>query len=197
LSRTSTSGNGSLVTWTIRRTMLVACIWMLMAQGSPLWAGATAQTDDKLAAVYALFAEYKKNFSGVSNVLPEKAASLLARDQVLFVDVRTPAEMAVSTLPGAIDKHTFLQSPQRYQAKTVVAYCTIGYRSGLFAQEMAESGIQIKNLKGGILAWALKGGQVFDQDGATKRLHVYGPQWDLAPSDYETIEFGLLERLSH
>jgi sodium/bile acid cotransporter 7 len=169
---------------------------MLMAQCPPLWAEATAQTDDKLAAVYALFAEYKKEFSGVSNVLAEKAAILLARDQVLFVDVRTPTEIAVSTLPGAIDKRTFLQSPQRYQGKTVVAYCTIGYRSGLFAREMAGLGIQIDNLKGGILAWVLKGGQVFNQDGATKRLHVYGPQWDLAPSDYKTIEFGLLERLS-
>ena len=112
------------------------------------------------------------------------------------MDVRTPAEMAVSTLPGAIDKRTFLQSPQRYHGKTVVAYCTIGYRSGLFAQEMAGLGIHTDNLKGGILAWALKGGQVFNQNGAIKRLHVYGPKWDLAPSDYETIEFGLLERLS-
>jgi sodium/bile acid cotransporter 7 len=104
--------------------------------------------------------------------------------------------MAVSTLPGAIDKQTFLQNQKRYQAKTVVAYCTIGYRSGLFAQEMAGLGIRIDNLKGGILAWTLKGGQVFNQNGATKRLHVYGPQWDLAPSEYKTIKFGLLERLS-
>jgi sodium/bile acid cotransporter 7 len=110
--------------------------------------------------------------------------------------VRKPAEIAVSTLPGAIDKPSFLENPQKYRDKTVVAFCTIGYRSGLFAQEMAERGLTVKNLKGGILAWVLKGGKVYKTDGVIKRLHVYGPKWDLAPSAYETVKFDLLERLA-
>jgi rhodanese-related sulfurtransferase len=181
---------------TIYRFLLLSCIWMLVAHSLPLLAGASEEDVDKLETVYAMFAGYKKEFPGVNNIAPEKAAALFARDQILFVDVRKPAEIAVSTLPGAIDKLSFLKNPQKYRDKIVIAFCTIGYRSGLFAQEMAGRGVEVNNLSGGILAWVLKGGKVYNEDGITKRLHVYGPKWDLAPSDYETIKFDLLERLS-
>ena len=38
--------------------------------------------------------------------------------------------------------------------KRLVVYCTIGYRSGKYAQELAKQGIKAENLEGGVLAWS-------------------------------------------
>jgi hypothetical protein len=31
------------------------------------------------------------------------------------------------------------------------------------------------------------GGKVYDRNGETRRIHVYGRTWDLAPSAYKTL----------
>ena len=103
--------------------------------------------------------------------------------------------MEVSMLPHAITQEEFLKDPGKYKDKTVVAYCTISYRSGKFAEEMAKKGIPILNLKGGLLAWVLEGGKVYDSHGETKRIHVYGKEWDYPPAGYESVKFGLFDRL--
>ena len=169
---------------------------MIASVVSPLHAGAPADDDTKLAQVIAMYAEYRKDFPTVDDIDAKAAAALYAEGKAQFVDVRRPAEIAVSSLPGAIDKQSFLQNRQAYQHKTVVVFCTISYRSGVFARELADQGDRVVNLKGGILAWVLQGGRIEDQKGETRRLHVYGPKWDLAPADYETLTFGLLERLT-
>ena len=61
---------------------------------------------------------------------------------------------------------------------------------------MADKGITVINLRGGILAWLLEGGTVYDQEGhPTKRVHVYGDRWEYAPVGYEIVKFSLWERL--
>lgn len=146
----------------------------------------------KKEAVYAMYADYKKDFPAVTDISPQQAMAFLKKDDIVFVDTREPAEMKVSMLPHAISQDEFLEHPEKYVGKTVVVYCTISYRSGVFAREMAQKGITVGNLEGGILAWTLEGGRVYDENGAeTKRLHVYGKKWNLAPAGYETVMFGL------
>ena len=104
--------------------------------------------------------------------------------------------MKVSMLPGAITKKQYLAEPGRYKDITVVGYCTISYRSGVFARKMQQKGFEVVNLKGGILAWTLEGGSVHDENGREiRQIHVFGKKWNYAPSGYETVMFNLWEQL--
>ncbi|MCA9573435.1 MAG: tetratricopeptide repeat protein, partial [Myxococcales bacterium] len=81
------------------------------------------------------------------------------------VDVREPAEQAVSMIPGAIPATTFEAHPEDYAGKEVVAYCTIGYRSGQWAKAWRAKGVDVRNLKGSLLLWTHAGGALV-HDGA-------------------------------
>ncbi|MGD8367997.1 MAG: rhodanese-like domain-containing protein [Desulfobacterales bacterium] len=179
------------------RCCFALLIAVMTGLGSPA-AGKTAISTDaqKLSAVYRLYAGYKREFPSVKDIAPDEARAEFTAGAAVFVDTRTSAEIAVSKIPGAVTEEQFRKDPQRYAGKTAIAYCTISYRSGLFAEKMAERGIQVVNLRGGILAWTLEGGQVVDPQGrAVRRLHVYGEKWNYAPEGYEVVMFGWLERL--
>ena len=151
---------------------------------------------EKRTAIFRLYASYMDEFPEVRGISALQAMALHRRGAVVFVDVRKPAEMEISTLPGAVGADAFRAHPDRYRGRTAVAYCTIGYRSGLFAKKMAEQGVPVFNLEGGILAWLWEGGELLDAGGgAVKRVHVYAQKWDLAPPGYETIRFGFWQRL--
>jgi sodium/bile acid cotransporter 7 len=161
-------------------------------------AGADQELSDaeKKETVYRMYAGYKRDFPEVKDISPRQAMALLARDRVVFVDTREPAEMAVSMLPGAVSEKDFFNQLSDYKDKTIVSYCTISYRSGKFASRVAKQGITVINLQGGILAWTLEGGKVYDQDGnGVKRIHVYGDTWDYAPEGYESVKFSLWRQI--
>ena len=150
----------------------------------------------KKEVVYAMYASYKKDFAAVTDISPQQAMALLKTDEVVFVDIRKPAEMKVSMLPHAVNQNEFLSHPEKYTGKTVVGYCTVSYRSGVFAREMAETGVTVRNLEGGILAWTLEGGKVYDENGKeTNRIHVYGKKWNYAPAGYKAVMFSLWEQM--
>jgi rhodanese-related sulfurtransferase len=107
--------------------------------------------------------------------------------QPLLVDVRAPHEQAVSMLPGAISRQAFERDRERYRDNLIVPYCTIGLRSGLYAQQLIAEGFAARNLAGSVLAWA-HAGQTFETGGrSTRRVHVYGPDWNLLPRSYEPV----------
>jgi sodium/bile acid cotransporter 7 len=159
----------------------------LSALGAQLGLVDTPQDDDaRQGEVARLYARYQQEFPDVPSIDAATLAELQQRDEVLLVDVRTEAERAVSTLPGAIPAEDF--DPSQAHGRTVVAYCTIGYRSGLWAAEQREHGVDAANLQGSLLAWTHAGQPLVAPDGSeTRRLHVYGPRWDLARSDYEAV----------
>ncbi len=173
---------------------LLLCLFLVLLVPHTVFCDAELTEEEKKKAVYKMYEEYKKEFSSVGDMIPQKAMSLMEEGRVLFVDVRKPAEIKVSMLPGAISKKEYLKAPIKFKNKTVVAYCTIGYRSGKFAEEMTNKGILVYNLKGGVLVWVLEAGKVFDASGESKRVHVYGEKWNYLPEGYEAVVFGLLER---
>ena len=142
-----------------------------------------------------MYAEYKKSFPGIDEYMPETAVANFNDKSIVFVDVRKEKEMDVSMLHGAVTRETFLNNIEKYKDKTVVAYCTIGYRSGEFAEEMKKKGIKVYNLAAGILGWLHAGGTIYDAIGPVKRVHVYGKKWDCAPEGYETVTFGFFEKI--
>ena len=154
-------------------------------------AGCGQPGDDpsRQAAVLKMYDRYKKaDFPGARDLSGGEVLSLLTTRPVVLVDVREPAERAVSTLPGAIPEADFLANRAALANATVVAYCTIGYRSGMFVRGMAHLNATVYNLRGGVLGWLHAGGNLTDPTGRPiQRVHVYGSTWNLAPLRYQAV----------
>jgi rhodanese-related sulfurtransferase len=150
---------------------------------------------DRLLMIRSMYADYRKKFSAVSDVTAREALELAAGGRALFIDVRTKAERAVSMIPEAATWHEYMAESFPLPDKKIILYCTIGYRSGLAAKELTARGVSVFNLACGILGWIHAGGRMVDAGGPVERAHVYGQQWDLLPTCYETIFFSLFERM--
>ena len=138
--------------------------------------------------IMAIYRRYAQEFPQVTDITVEELQQLQQQDQELvLVDVRSPAERAVSFIPGAISTEEFERNLAQYKQKTIVAYCTIGYRSGKYAQMMEQYGVTILNLEGSLLAWSHIQGQLINTQGVTNQVHVFGRQWQLAAENYEPI----------
>jgi len=143
---------------------------------------------EKLATVYGMYDNYKTDFPGVKDISPGDAMALLAGGKALFIDTRNTEEMEVSMLPGAITGKEYTAGGDTYAGRVPIAYCTISYRSGVFSSERTKKGATVYNLRGGLLAWVLEGGKVYDKKGnETKRIHVYGRRWDYPPRGYSSV----------
>jgi sodium/bile acid cotransporter 7 len=81
----------------------------------------------------------------------------------------------------------FLKDPDRFRDCTLIGYCTISYRSGKLAESLKARDINLLNPKGGLLALVHAGGKVYDRNGDTTRIHLYGREWDLGPKAYKAV----------
>lgn len=135
--------------------------------------------------IASMYEEYRKEFPGIRELNVNELLKMKSEKQIVLVDVRTDAERAVSIIPDAISEDEFNANRNRFQNLPVIAYCTIGYRSGLFAKRVTE--IQVYNLIGGVLAWANAGQEFSNANGPTRRVHVYGKKWNLLPEGYSAI----------
>ena len=110
--------------------------------------------------------------AAVPRISPDEAKKLVGRADVLFLDVREPAEVAASgKVPGALaiprglvefraDPASALHDKAFDQAKTVVAYCASGGRSALVGKTLKDMGYNnVQNL-GGFKGWLEAGGEV-------------------------------------
>ena len=166
----------------------ILIVLLLCLPVSSIGASKNMITDqEKRARIEELYEGYKRRFPVVSDVSPKQAMNLWQTQKVIFVDVRTAEEQKISMLPGALKKEEFLNNLQEYKNEVIIGYCTISYRSGKLAKKLSKKGIIMLNLRGGILAWVHDGGKIYDQDGETDRIHVFGRTWNLAPKEYETI----------
>lgn len=107
--------------------------------------------------------------------------------EVVLVDVRSDAEVAVSIIPGAITKKQFEKGYNRYKDKLVIPYCTIGGRSARYAKQLAGKGLRVKNYKGSILDWVGEELPVVTLKGEpTNRVHTYSDRYKI-PAKYEQV----------
>jgi len=108
----------------------------------------------------------------VPRISPDEAKQLVGRADVLFLDVREPAEVAASgKVPGAVaiprglvefraDPASALHDAAFDRSKTVVAYCASGGRSALVGKTLKDMGYShVRNL-GGFKGWLEAGGEV-------------------------------------
>lgn len=88
------------------------------------------------------------------------------RDDVVVLDVRTPAEFAAGHLPDAININVessdfAARVAELDEDATYAVYCQSGNRSGVAADQMVEAGFtDVVHLGGGIGAWQDAGGEV-------------------------------------
>jgi len=143
---------------------------------------------EKRDAIETMVEVYQRSFPEVESLSADRVRTIQGKGDAVLVDVRPPEERAVSMIPGAITKEEFEAHPEDYAGKTVVTYCTIGYRSGKYAETLRERGIDACNLKGSILSWIHGGGTVVDPEGnETHTVHVYGEKWNLLPEGYTGV----------
>ena len=122
-----------------------------------------------MKTVQAMLAEAEAQ---VPRISPEEAKALVGRTDVLFLDVREPAEVATSgKVPGALaiprglvefraDPASALHDKAFDRTKTVVAYCASGGRSALVGKTLKDMGYDnVLNL-GGFKGWVDAGGEV-------------------------------------
>jgi len=143
--------------------------------------------DAKRQKIDAMYEKVRRNFAGVDEITPEQLPALQQREHVVLVDVRTPEEQAVSMIPGAITAEQLEQHSAEHQGATLVPYCTIGGRSGQYAEAMKARGWKVYNLKGAILAWTHAGGDLVGPDGPTRRVHTHGRKFDLVAEGFEAV----------
>ncbi|MCF7552651.1 rhodanese-like domain-containing protein [Pseudonocardia sp. WMMC193] len=101
----------------------------------------------------------------IPQVDPAQAAAL-ADEGALLLDVREPGEWTAGHIPealhiplGSLDAGTVARD------RVVVAVCRSGNRSGKAAVLLAAAGIDVRNLAGGMKAWAEAGRTVARDDG--------------------------------
>ena len=108
----------------------------------------------------------------VPRISPDEAKGLVGRSDVLFLDVREPAEVTTSgKVPGALavprglvefraDRSLPAHDAAFDRAKTVIAYCASGGRSALVGKTLKDMGYaDVRNL-GGFKSWVDAGGPI-------------------------------------
>ena len=166
---------------------LLGCLFLLGASacgGQPL-----LTESQKQGRIEQMYAESRLSFPTVVDITAEELLQGLASGEgFILIDVREARERAVSTIPGAITLEQFESQRESLRESRIVTFCTIGHRSGLTAETLAQDGYTVDNLAGSLLAWTHVEGPLVDPDGRpTQRVHVYGKDWDLAASGYETV----------
>jgi rhodanese-related sulfurtransferase len=122
-----------------------------------------------MKTVQAMLAEAE---AVVPRISPDEAKGLVGRSDVLFLDVREPAEVTTSgKVPGAVaiprgliefraDRSLPAHDAAFDRAKTVIAYCASGGRSALVGKTLKDMGYtDVRNL-GGFKGWVDAGGPV-------------------------------------
>jgi rhodanese-related sulfurtransferase len=143
--------------------------------------------DAKRERIESLYQKTKQNFPEVPVLSAGELEGLQREEKVVLVDVRSPQEQAVSMIEGAVTYQDFDQRKQDFEGATVVAYCTVGHRSGLYARNLLHLGWKAFNLDGAILGWTHHGGALVNSEGSTKKVHVWGKKFNLVADGYEGV----------
>ena len=157
--------------------------------------------------------------TSVHHMTPAELATRLAQVQadadansknsahLVLLDVREPAEFAVSHIPGALnvcpaahespdDVMAILASvgPPQSDTCAIVCYCSVGFRSSQLALAIVTAEPRwlgsVYNLDGSIFRWASQSRPLVDQSGqSTDRVHPYSRLWgNLISADLHSWE---------
>lgn len=96
-------------------------------------------------------------FTRTQTIDAANTADLLAARSVVVVDVRQNAEWKTGHIQNAIHIPLTQLSNRLHELprdKTIVTVCRSGHRSALAARTLTRAGHDVRNLRGGMNAWA-------------------------------------------
>ena len=145
-----------------------------------------------------------RQFPKVANLQPETMQSLVGKKagEIVVIDVRETSEFGVSHLPGAVrvnpdisQKRFLARFARAARGKTVILYCSVGYRSSKLVAEV-QSGLRqagakdIYNLSGGIFAWHNSQRSLVRGATRTELVHPYSSRWSHYLTRKKFINYG-------
>ena len=135
-------------------------------------------------------AKQKRKSRVVATQIQELQSNEKLKDRFVIVDVRSKAETDVSIIPGAITKTEFERNTKQHSGKAIIAYCTMGFRSGIYVRSLKRKGFNALNYRGSILDWCNNKLPLTTLDGeATKQVHTYS-RWLSVPKEYIAVHRG-------
>lgn len=123
------------------------------------------------------------DFPEVKRITPAELAAWLQdpkRAPPVLLDIRTAAEYEVSHLQKAqrVQPGSPASAIQISKDQPIVTYCSIGYRSGAFAQILERAGYRhVLNLEGSIFKWANQDRPVYRDGKQVEKVHPYNEMW--------------------
>ncbi len=155
-------------------SLLLAAVLAAAACGRPTARVTWAETEARIAETFPDVPAIET--AALSELMQDPTHTLV------LLDVREPDEFAVSHLQGAVR----VTSPDRAAAllsdvpegATVVAYCSVGYRSARLAAALRDRGLgAVHNLGGSIFRWANEDRPLFRGDTPVRRVHPFDETW--------------------
>ena len=164
------------VCWVIRGVAVMAALFLT---------GCGLKVTEPPPDLARLREEIRARFPAVRAVSTAELAEWIERPTgvpPLLLDVRAPAEFAVSHLAGAILAPSAAQARERLRARMnegpVVLYCSVGYRSADLADQLqAEGFTNLFNLEGSIFQWANEGRPLFRGSARVEVVHPFDDDW--------------------
>ena len=127
------------------------------------------------AKIRADFPEVRRTTTG------ELAAALAGTIKQVLLDVRTKrnSTSVISKAPSGWSRA--LVRPRFFpKDKSIVTYCSVGYRSAAFAKRLSQAGYRNgTNLEGSIFRWANENRPLVRDGGPTDKVHPYNRLWGL------------------
>ena len=171
----------------VKKTIVVAISVFVLAIAYGCKNVEVSSDQDRQVKIETMYRQYAQKFPEVEGITAATLQQLQQQEELVLIDVRSPEEIAVSHIRGAITAAEFERNLSQYQDVRAIAYCTIGYRSGLYAQKLEQQGIKVLNLEGSLLSWTHAGGELVNAAGKTNKVHVFGRRWRLTAEDYEPV----------
>lgn len=171
----------------IRYYSLMLSFFLLLTTVSCSENNADQSEEWKQEKIETIYSQYARKFPAVEGISAEEVQKLQQQEKVILVDVRNREEMEISMIMGGISQAEFERTQEKYRNNTIVPYCTIGSRSGFYAEKLQKRGFKVFNLEGSILSWSHAGGKLVNRQGITNRIHTYGKKWELAAENYQTV----------
>lgn len=124
-----------------------------------------------------LQSQIRRQFDDVAFISTAELAQRLDNGETLtLLDVREPAEYRVSHLQDAVLAANWPADAPMDQ--TIIVYCSVGYRSAVFARDLQAKGYtNVFNLEGSIFQWANENRAIVDENGPVQLVHPFDARW--------------------
>ncbi len=127
----------------------------------------------------------RQAFPEVPQMSTQQLAAMREDDtapDILLLDARSSTEFKVSHLPGAVLASNTRMALEVLDAsdpvRTVVVYCSVGYRSSRLAEKLRARGIEnVFNLEGSLFQWANEGRPLYRGEERVYQAHPYDEEW--------------------